>query len=429
MPTPFHRPNPRNGASTLSGRLTFACLALVVSLALGVAAGLAGTARGSSDPGVTPTTILLGGTAPLSGLASSYASVSRGAEAYFKHVNARGGVNGRAITYKVVDDAYNASQTVAATRQLVEQDKVFAVFNTVGTSENLAVRPYLNSMKVPQLFVASGATTWGRDYAQFPYTIGFQPSYQAEGWVYGKYLARTAPGATIAVLFQNDEYGKDLLGGLKRGLQRSKAKVIAAQPYEPSSPDISSQIARLKASGADTLAIFATPAFAIQAYSFASKLGWKPRRVINNAVASSSATMARAAADGQNKLVNNTISIAFLKDPTGLQWKSDPSMKLYRTIMGRYAPDANADDPLHVYGMAVAWTAVDALRKAGKDLTREALRKVLDTFTAAGNPFMIPGIVVKTAGKDHFPVEQMLLQRWQNGAWKSFGGLWGYRAF
>ena len=428
MSSPSHRLIPRRGASTLSGRLALACFVLVASLALGATAALAGTARGTAEPGVTSGTILLGGTAPLSGLAAPYASVSRGAEAYFKYVNARGGVNGRKIVYKVVDDAYNPAQSVSVTRQLVEQDKVFAVFNSLGTSQNLAVRPYLNSMKVPQLFVASGATTWGRDYQQYPSTIGFQPSYQAEGWVYGKYLARTAPGATIAVLFQNDDYGKDLLGGLKRGLQRSTTKVIAAQPYDPTSPDVSSQIARLKSSGADTLAIFATPTFAVQAYTAAHKLGWTPKRVINNAVASASTVMLRAGADGQNKLVDNTISIAYLKDPTDPQRTTDPAMKLYRAIMARYAPGANADDPLHVYGMAVAWTAVDALRKAGKNLTRKGLLKVLDTFTAAGNPFMIPGIVVKTAGKDHFPVEQMLLQRWQNGSWKPFGGLWGYRA-
>ncbi len=428
MPDTSHRPIPRGRASTPGGRLTLAFLVLVASLALGATAALAGTARGTSEPGVTARTILLGGTAPLSGLASPYASVSRGAGAYFKYVNARGGVHGRKIVYKVVDDANNPVQSIAVTRQLVEQDQVFAVFNSLGTSQNLAVRPYLNSMKVPQLFVASGATTWGRDYAQYPLTIGFRPSYQAEGWVYGKYLARTAPGATIAVLFQNDEYGKDLLGGLKRGLQRSKAKVIAAQPYDSTSTDVSSQIARLKSSGADTLAIFATPTFAVQAYSVAQKLGWKLKRVINNAVASASTTMLKAASDGQNKLVDNTISIAYLKDPTDPERTADPAMKLYRTIMGRYAPDANAGDPLHVYGMAVAWTAVDALRKAGKNPTRKALLKVLDTFTAARNPFLIPGIVVKTAGKDHSPIEQMLLRRWQNGAWKSFGGLWGYRA-
>jgi ABC-type branched-subunit amino acid transport system substrate-binding protein len=205
-------------------------------------------------------------------------------------------------------------------------------------------------------------------------------------------------------------------------------KVIAAQPYEVTSPDVASQIAKLKASGADTLAIFATPTFAIQAYQFANKLGWKPKHVINNAVASASTSMQIASSAGQNKLVNGTISIQFLKDPTDPKWKNDPAMKLYRTIMKKYAPSANVADPLHVYGMAAAWTAADALKKAGKDLTRESLRKALDTFTATGNPFMLPGIAVKTAGKDHFPVEQMLLQKWQNNSWNSFGGLWGYRA-
>jgi branched-chain amino acid transport system substrate-binding protein len=343
-------------------------------------------------------------------------------------VNGRGGVNGRKIEYKVVDDAYNPAATVPLTRQLVEQDKVFAVFNSVGTAENLAVRPYLNQMKVPQLFAASGATTWGRDYADYPYTTGFQPSYQAEGWVYGKYLARTAPGATIAVLFQNDDYGKDLLNGLKLGLQRSKTKVIAAQPYDPAAIDVSPQMIKLKASGADTLAIFAMPTFAVQAYSIAGKLGWKPKHVINNTVAAGSASMLKAWDDGQNKLVNGTISITFLKDPDDPQWKNDAAMKLYRKILTRYAPGTSPDDSLLVYGMAVAWTAVDALKRAGKDPTRESLRTVLDSFTSAGNPFLLPGIAVKTAGHDHFPIEQMLLQRWQGGSWKSFGGLWSYRA-
>ncbi len=413
----------------MNRRLLLTCVALVATLALGVTAAIAGTVRGGSDPGITDTSILLGGTAPLTGPASQYASVARGADAYFRYLNAtKGGINGRKISYKYADDAYNPAQSVPVTRQLVEQDKVFAVFNSLGTAHNIAVRPYLNAMKVPQLFVASGATTWGRDYGQYPYTIGFQPSYQAEGWVYGKYLARTASGARVAVLFQNDDYGKDLLGGLKRGLQRSKVKVIAAEPYEVTSPDVASQIAKLKASGADTLAIFATPTFAIQAYQFANKLGWKPKHVINNAVASASTSMQIASSAGQNKLVNGTISIQFLKDPTDPKWKNDAAMKLYRSIMKKHAPSANVADPLHVYGMAAAWTAADALKKGGKNLTRESLRKTLDTFTATGNPFMLPGIAVRTAGKDHYPVEQMLLQKWQNNSWNSFGGLWGYRA-
>jgi branched-chain amino acid transport system substrate-binding protein len=412
----------------MSRKLTLTCLALVASLVLGGTAAIAGTARGADDPGVTADSLLLGGTVPLTGPASQYASIAQGADAYFKYVNAKGGVLGRTITYTYIDDAYNPAQSVQVTRQLVEQDKVFAVFNSLGTEQNLAVRDYLNAQKVPQLFVASGATTWGRDYAQYPYTSAFQPSYQAEGWVYGKYLARTAPGARVAVLFQNDDYGKDLLGGLKRGLQRSKVKVIAAQPYEVTAPDVQSQIAKLKASGADTFAIFATPKAAIQAFVFANKLGWKPKRVINNAVASAANIMQLASEGGTNKVVDNAVSIVFLKDPTDPQRKNDAAIKQYLQIMKKYAPGANVNDVFHVYGMAVAWTTVEVLKKAGKDLSRASLLKALDTFNATGNPFLLPGIALKTAGKDHYPIEQMLLQRWQKGTWKSFGGLWGYRA-
>jgi branched-chain amino acid transport system substrate-binding protein len=412
----------------MTRKLALTCLALGAALALCVTAALAGTTAGAADPGVTPTSILLGGTSPLSGPASAYASVARGADAYFKYVDAKGGVLGRTITYKYVDDAYNPAQSVQVTRQLVEQDKVFAVYNSLGTEQNLAVRDYLNAAKVPQLFVASGATTWGRDFAQYPYTSGFQPSYQAEGWVYGKYLARTAAGAKIAVIFQNDDYGKDLLAGLKRGIQRSKVKVIAAQPYEVTAADVSSQIAKLKASGADTLAIFATPKFAIQSFVIANKLGWKPQHVINNAVSSASNIMLLASEGGSNKLVDNAISIAFLKDPTDPKWKGDAAIKLYLQIMKKYAPGANVNDVYHVYGMASAWTTVDALRQAGKNLTRESLLKAVDNLNATGNPFLLPGIALKTSGADHYPIEQVLLQRWQKGAWASFGGLWGYRA-
>jgi branched-chain amino acid transport system substrate-binding protein len=313
----------------MNRRLIVTSLALVMALALGVTAAIAGTVRGGADPGVTADSILLGGTAPLSGPASAYSSIARGAEAYFKYVNARGGVNGRMINYKPVDDEYDPARSVQVTQQLVEQDKVFAVFNSLGTEQNLSVRDYLNEKKVPQLFVASGATAWGRDYARYPYTIGFQPTYEAEGWVYGKYLARTAPGARIAVLFQNDDYGKDLLGGLRRGLQRSKVKVIAAQPYEVTAPDVQSQIAKLKASGADTLAIFATPKAAIQAFGSANKLNWRPKRVINNAVASAANIMQTASEGGTNKLTENTVSIVFLKDPTDPQRQNDPAIKLY----------------------------------------------------------------------------------------------------
>ena len=400
-------------------------LAAAAALVVGVTAAIAASA---ADPGVTPTTVLLGGTSPLSGSASAYASVARGADAYFRYQNTRGGAAGRQITYKYVDDAYNPANTVQATRALVEQDKVFAIFNSLGTEHNLATRDYLKAQGVPQLFVASGATTWGRDAADYPGAIGFQPSYQAEGVVLGRYLARTKPGAKVAVLFQNDDYGKDLLLGLKRGLARSKAKIIAAEPYEVTAPDVGSQIAKLKSSGADVLALFATPKFAIQGYVFANRLGWKPKLTINNAVSSASNIMIIASEGGQNKVVNGSISIVFLKDPTDPQWAKDPTMKLYRSIMKKHAAGANVNDVYHVYGMAVAWTTIEALKKAGKNLTRAGLVKAVSSMNLPKNPFLLPGIAIKTGAGDHFPLEQMVLQRWEKGTWHSFGGLWAQQA-
>lgn len=412
----------------MTKKLVLALSAFVLVLALGGTAALAGVGRADADPGVTDKEILLGATTPLSGPFSSVSSVTIGASAYFKYVSANGGVNGRRITFKYLDDQYDPSRTVQLTRQLVEQDRVFAIFNAIGTEHNLAIRDYLNANKVPQLFAASGSTTLGRDAAQYPSAIGFQPSYQAEGWVYGKYLARTRPGTRVAVLFQNDDYGKDLLGGLKRGLQRSKVKVVAAEPYEATSPDVQSQIAKLKASGADTFAIFAVGKFAIQAYVYANKLGWRPKLVINNIVSSASNVMAIASEGGTNKVVPASISGVFLKDPTDPKWKADAGIKLYRQILKRYAPGANANDPYHVYGMAVAHTFVEALKKAGQTPTRAGIVKAVASLDVKKNPFMIPGIFIKTGPNDRFPIEQMLLQRWQKGAWRSFGGLWGYRA-
>lgn len=404
-----------------SRKLVLSMLLLAGAIATGA------TAASSADPGITSKTILLGGTSPLSGPAAAYASVARGADAYFKYANARGGVNGRTITYKYVDDAYNAVQTVQATKQLVEQEKVFAIFNSLGTEQNEAIRPYLNQAKVPQLFVASGATTFGHDFKQYPWTIGFQPSYRAEGWIYGKYLARAKPGAKVAVLFQNDAYGKDLLGGLKQGIARSKVKIVAAEPFEVTAPDVGSQIAKLKASGADTLALFATPRHAIQGYVFANRLGWRPL-VINNAVSSASNIMTLASEGGTNKAVENSISIVFLKDPTDVKWRNDSAIKLYRSIMARHAKGANVKDVYHVYGMAVAYETVKVLKAAGTNLTRATLMAQTRKLNDASNPFLLPGIAIKTSATERFPIEQALLQRWSKGSWKSFGGLWGYRA-
>jgi len=395
---------------------------VATALAVAVAAPLA-LAGSSADPGVTSTTILLGGTSPLTGPAASYASVARGAKAYFDSVNAKGGVSKRRIEYEIVDDAYNPALTVQGVRRLVEQDEVFAVFNTLGTESNLAIRDYLNQMKVPQLFAASGATTWGRDAAKYPWTIGFQPSYAAEGFVYGRYVAQTMKKAKIAVLFQNDDYGKDLLGALRSGLGRSGSKVVAAEPYQVTSPDVGSQIAKLKASGANVLAIFATPTFAIQAYVFANRLGWKPK-VIVNGVSGTSNIMALASEGGKNKVVEGSITTNVLKDPTDPRWKNDAGMKLYRSLMAKYAKGANVNDVYHVYGMAVGYETVGLLRRLGANPTRAGLMKAARSMSDPRNPFLITGIAVKTGPRDNFPVQQGQLQRWTNGRWVPFGGIW-----
>jgi branched-chain amino acid transport system substrate-binding protein len=396
-------------------------LAAILALALvGLPTALAGS---TSDPGITQNTILLGGTSPLTGPAAAYASVARGAKAYLDSVNAKGGVAGRKFEYKILDDGYNPANTIQATRQLVEQDKVFAIFNTLGTEVNLAIRDYLNGSKVPQLFAASGATTFGRDAAQYPWTIGFQPSYQAEGWVLGQYLAKTNRRGKVAVLFQNDDYGKDLLGGFKRGLQPSGVKVTAAQPYEVTAPDVSSQVAKLKASGAGIFAIFATPKFAIQAYVFANRLGWRPA-VINNAVSAASNIMLLASEGGKNKTVNGTVALNFLKDPSDVRWKKDPGMKTYRAIMAKYAKGASVADVYHVYGMAVAYETVSLFRRIGANPTRAGLMARARSMNDPSNPFLLPGVAVRTGKGDGFPIQQGQLQRWTKGHWVPFGGIW-----
>ncbi len=393
---------------------------LAAALAVSLPTALAGS---TADPGISATTILVGGTSPLTGPAASYASVARGANAYFEFVNAAGGVNKRKIEYEIVDDAYNPAQTVLAVRRLVEQDKVFAVFNTLGTESNLAIRDYLNQVKVPQLFVASGATTWGRDAAKYPWTIGFQPSYAAEGLVYGQYIARTKKKAKVAVLFQNDDYGKDLLTSLKQGLARSGSKVVAAEPYEVRSSDVGSQVAKLKASGANVLCIFATPTFAIQAYVFANRLGWKPL-VINNAVSGTSNIMVLASEGGKNKLVEGTITTTVLKDPTDPRWNKDAGMKQYRALLAKYAKGANPNDVYHVYGMAVAYETVGVLRRLGANPTRAALMARARSISSPKNPFLLPGVAVKTGAGDNFPIQQGQLQRWTKGRFAPVGGLW-----
>jgi len=396
-------------------------VAILGALALATVASGAGT----STPGVTASEVVIGGTIPLTGVASAYRTVGLGAAAYFRYVNAHGGVNGRKIRYIIKDDQYDPGQTLNQTRALVEQDHVFAIFNSLGTEHNLATRPYLNAIKVPQLFVASGATTWGKDHKQWPWTIGYQPNYRAEGTIYGRYVANTAPRSRIGVLYQNDDYGKDLLAGLRNGLGKKGKLIRSTQNYNVDDPDVQSQIARLKSAKANTLMLFATPKFAIQAYRFASQLGWRPKVYINT-VSSASNTMAFAVLASSKKQTEGTISIVFIKDPTDPRWAKDRGMKLYRTVMKKFK-GTNPKDVYNVYGMSVAHTFVEALKKAGKNPTRDSIMRAARHLNIKNDPFLLPGVVVRTTASDGFPLDQARLERYHNGRWRYFGGLFRVR--
>jgi len=391
----------------------FACALAVVSVA---------SAAGTATPGVTSSSVLIGGTTPLTGIASAYASVAKGADAYFRYKNDHGKVNGRAVKYKYYDDADDSSKTVEKTRQLVQQDHVFAIFNTLGTEPNMAIRSYLNQVKVPQLFAAAGAVALGRDYKKYPWTLGYQLNYIAEGSIYGRYIAKTRPKARIGVLYQNDDYGKDLLAGLKKGLGSKSRLIIARQSYNVTDPNVKSQVSKLKAAKANVFMIFATPSFAIQSYSWVHKLGWHPQIFVNT-VSSAANIMKLATLASSKSTVEGSISAVFLKDPTDPKWANDPGMKLYRQIMKRYNAGANPNDVYNVYGMAVAFTMVDTLMHAGKNLTRPGVMKAAIHLTEYKNPFVLPGIVVRTTPGKRFPIAQAKLERYRNGVWASFGGL------
>jgi branched-chain amino acid transport system substrate-binding protein len=393
-------------------------LGLIV-LALAIAAGPA-AARPAADPGVSRNEIVIGGTVPLSGIAASYASVGRGAEAYFKYINAQGGVHGRKITYKYLDDQYNPAQTVQVTRQLVQQERVFAIFNSLGTEHNLNVRAFLNAAKVPQLFVGSGATTFGRDHKRYPYTIGYLPSYVGEGKVYARHILRTKPNAKIAVLYQNDDYGKDLLNGFRAGLGAKRRNIVATQSYDPLSTDVSSQVARLRGSRATVLMLIATPPFAIRGLTAANRVGWRPQVYLNQ-VGSATNIMRIISLSASPRVIDGAITLQAYKDPQNPRFRNDRGMRLYRRIMRQYLPRGDVNDGFHVYSMAVAYSFVDALRKAGRNPTRAGILRAVQSLNERANPFVLPGIVIKTSRTDHFPIEHGQLHRWSRNRWNAVG--------
>jgi branched-chain amino acid transport system substrate-binding protein len=388
-------------------------VALAAILALVVAAGAG--AGPTQEPGVTPATILLGGTVPLTGEAAAFGSVGAGAKAYFDYVNETTGVHGRRISYEFYDDAYNPALTVQLTRRLVEQDKVFAVFNTVGTANSLAVREYLNAQKVPQLFAADGSRAIGSGSARYPWTMGFLMSYRGEGDVYGRNLVQSRPRARVAVLYENTQLGRDMLTGLTRAIAGKGPKIVAKESYEFTGSDVTSQIARLKTSRADTLMLFATPKFFIQAVVSAHKLAWKPGLYIAS-VSIEPGIMAIARVNAP-ELTRGALSIAFVKNPNDPIWKKDRTVALYRTIMQRYNPSGRVTDVYNWYGMTVAWTMVETLRKAGPNLTRAGLLRAAQSLNLPRNPFLLPGIRLQTSRTDYRPLEDVYLYRYDNKEW------------
>jgi branched-chain amino acid transport system substrate-binding protein len=404
--------------------------ALVV-VAIGAAVLLPGAMGRSAVPGVTPKIVLIGGTFPFSGPASSYAPIPVGMQAYFSYANAKKtkgkrGVFGRQIRFNAVDDGYNPALTVQKTKQLVEQDKVFALVGGLGTEPQEAVTAYANQQKVPQIYVSTGATEWGaRDkHAGHPWTIGWQPDYQAESAIYGRYIARNLPNAKIGIIYQNDSYGRDYINGLQGGLGSHKSQIVSQQGFEVTDTSVTNQVIALRRAGVDTLMIFGTPTPTIRIYATMAAIGWKPQNIFLNSVSATDTFMGIAVARAGAAEVNGSISTYYTKDPANPSWNNDAGMKLYRSIMAKYAPsNAKITDGLYIYGMAKAYTFIQALKAAGPNPTRESLMKAVLNMNDKSNPFLLPGVVTKTGKSDFFPISQQQLIRFNNGTWSPMGQL------
>jgi branched-chain amino acid transport system substrate-binding protein len=380
---------------------------------------LAVPASGAPTPGMTATEIVLGATGPLTGSESQYAPTLTGATAYFDYVNAHGGINGRKIVFKVEDDQYNPANTVSLTQKLVEQEGVFAIFDSIGTEQALAVRDYLNARKVPQLFVGSGAAAIGAERAKYPWTIGLLPSFTGEGLIYGRVIAKNAPGAKIAVLYENDEYGDELLAGLKRGLGPHAKQIVATQSYSVLDTSVVPQVQSLQASGADTFVIFALPKQAIQAFVAAYNLGWKPTEY-DTSVSIDPAVMQIVHLNSDKSVGVGATSTGFLHDPTNPTQTKSAGVKLYLEIMKRYLPSEDPKAVAHIYGMMAAYAMVDALKHAGKNPTRASLLRAAQHLNAT-NPFLLPGLRLTTTPQDYFPIGRTYLVRYLHGFWNVLG--------
>lgn len=398
--------------SVLRPVVAFAAIGILA--AAGAAAAQGATSK--SDPGVTATSIKIGNIMPYSGPASAYGVIGRAEAAYFQKINAEGGVNGRKIDFISYDDSYSPPKTVEQARKLVDDDQVLLIFNSLGTPTNTAIQRYLNSNKVPQLFVATGATKWN-DPKEFPWTMGWQPSYQIESHIYAKYILQTRPDAKIAVLYQNDDYGKDYLKGLEDGLGAKANLIVAKQAYDVSEPTIDSEMVNLQASGANVFVDIATPKFAAQAITKASELGWHPLFILNNVSSSIGSVIKPAGFDKAQGI----ISAAYLKDPTDPQWKDDPDMKAWRAFMDKDLPSADKTDANNVYAYAVARTMVHVLKQCGNDLSRTNVMKQAANLRDYDPGMLLPGIKINTSPSEFTPIQQLQLMQFKGETWERFG--------
>jgi ABC-type branched-subunit amino acid transport system substrate-binding protein len=390
---------------------------LSAAIALLAASSSGALAQKKYDTGATDTEIKIGNIMPYSGPASAYGIIGRTEAAYFKKINDAGGINGRKINFISYDDAYSPPKTVEQARKLVESDEVLLIFNSLGTPPNSAIQKYMNSKKVPQLFVATGATKWN-DPKDFPWTMGWQPNYQSETQIYAKYILKEKPDAKIAVLYQNDDYGKDYLKGLKDGLgQKAASMIVAEESFETSEPTIDNHIVKLKSTGADIFINISTPKFAAQAIKKIAEIQWKPMHFLNNVSASVGAVMKPAGYENSQDI----ISANYLKDAADSQWDKDPGMKEFLAFLEKDFPEGNKLDSLIVTGFGVAQTLVQVLKQCGDDLTRANVMKQAASLKDFRTEVLLPGIKINTGPTDFAPISQLQLMKFKGEKWELFG--------
>jgi branched-chain amino acid transport system substrate-binding protein len=398
-----------------TSRLAIASAAFIV-----LAASSSGAlAQKKYDTGATDTEIKIGNIMPYSGPASAYGVIGKTEEAYFRKINAEGGINGRKISFVSYDDGYSPPKTVEQARKLVESDEVLLIFNSLGTAMNSAIQKYMNAKKIPQLFVATGATKWN-DPKEFPWTMGWQPNYQSETQIYAKYILKEYPNAKIAVMYQNDDYGKDYLKGLKDGLgAKAATMIVAEESYETSEPTIDTHIVKLKSTNADVFINVASPKFAAQAIKKMAEVQWKPTHFLNNVSGSIGGVITPAGPENAQGI----ISSAYLKDPTDPQWKNDAGMKAWNEFLDKYFPEANRTDASVIYGYTVTQTLVHVLKQCGDNLTRENVMKQAAGITDLELGGLLPGIKVNTSATDFAPLSQLQLMRFKGDTWERFGDI------